>query len=466
MNHPIPPPPDSAVVSGYGPSSQQGVVSGYGPSSQQGVVSGYGPSSQQGVVSGYISPYGFQSYPSPAYGQAGAGAYAPWPGAPRSSVYAWGPEQARIARRGWGPGPSSASAEPVADTGDALRVLHVGPCLMRGGAEQWLVELSRFLDPSRVKIVRTIATEPGGIDPSFANSLNIPYENGGAEAILKAAEDADIVLCWGVELSHLFNGKKPDLCVFVAHGDGPYTRNLIQRSKHHADHWIAVSHRVKETACYGLPTTVIYNGIDSARLATTRPRDEVRRQFGFKPDDFVLGYLGRFSGEKRVHLLIEAAAAMPDDVKVLLVGWGPLLGPLMEQANRQIPGRFAIVTASGYLGDYYSAMDAFSLLGSEEGFSLAMLEAMMCGVPLIVTPVGAVPELIVDRVNGLVVAPEASAVRDAVARLKKYPAWAKGMAAEAKRFADREGHAMRMARDYEDLLERLWEEKQCAAAAR
>lgn len=441
-----------SVVSGYIPVPK--VVSGYAPIRPQKVVSGYVPHPGK-VVSGYV-PFEVLE----------AEAYTPWPGAPRSSLYAWGPEQSRIARRGWGPGPTCGPAHADEGSCEALRVVHVGPCLMRGGAEQWLVELTRFLDPNRVRIVRTIATEPGGIDPSFAASLHIPYENGGADAILRAAQDADIVLCWGVELKYLFNGTKPDLCVFVAHGDGPYTRDLIQKSKDHADHWVAVSHRVRETACHGLPTTVIYNGIDSARLATTRHRDDVRRQFGFKPDDFVLGYLGRFSGEKRVHTLIEAAAALPDDVKVLLVGWGPLLGPLMEQANRQIPGRFAIVTAGGYLGDYYGAMDAFGLLGSEEGFSLAMLEAMMCGVPLIATPVGAVPELIVDRINGLVVAPEASAVTEAVARLKKYPAWAEGMAAEAKRFADREGHAVRMARDYEDLLERLWRERQTAVTGR
>lgn len=428
-SEPIDRPQPPTVPSGYAPfPGTQAVPSGYFPfPGEQAVSSGYQPSAQYG---------------------------------PSSGLFAWGPEQKRIARRGWGPGPGVSPDQVHGDDGDALRVVHVGPCLMRGGAEQWLVELSRFLDPSRVRIVRTIATEPGGIDPTFATSLGIPYGHGGAEQILRAAEDADIVLCWGVALNELFNGTKPDLCVFVAHGDGPYTKDLIRKSAAHADHWVAVSHRVRETACYGLPTTVIYNGIDSARLAKTRSRDQVRRQFGFGPEDFVLGYLGRFSGEKRVHLLIEAAAGLPPEVKVLLVGWGPLLGPLMELANRLIPGRFAFVTAGGYLGDYYGAMDAFGLLGSEEGFSLAMLEAMMCGIPLIVTPVGAVPELIVDRINGLIVSPSSDCVREAANRLRLYPSWARGLAAEAKSFADREGHAVRMAREYEDLLERLWDEKQ------
>jgi glycosyltransferase involved in cell wall biosynthesis len=193
--------------------------------------------------------------------------------------------------------------------------------------------------------------------------------------------------------------------------------------------------------------------------------DEVRRQFGFGPEDFVLGYLGRLSPEKRPQAIIEAVAGLPTQFKALLVGWGPLLSELMELANRLIPGRYAFVTASDYLGDYYQAMDAYCLLGSEEGFSLAMIEAMMCERPLIVTPVGAVPEVIVDRVNGLVVAPTADAVRTAAERLHRFPHWARGLAAEAKAFADRHGHAARMARDYEDLLERLWAERRARPVA-
>ena len=137
----------------------------------------------------------------------------------------------------------------------------------------------------------------------------------------------------------------------------------------------------------------------------------------------------------------------------------PLLPGLLEQANRLIPGRFAFATAYDHLGDYYGSLDALCVLGTEEGFSLAMLEAMHCRCPLIATPVGAVPELIVDRVNGLVVAPTPDAVREAIGRLAAYPLWAAGLAAEAHAWADRHGHAARMAREHEQLIERLWAER-------
>jgi glycosyltransferase involved in cell wall biosynthesis len=393
------------------------------------------------------SPYAGSSYPTGGGGGGAGAAYHP-------TLYAWGPRQRRAPE--WGE--AQGGPEP-------LRVIHVGPCLNRGGAEQWLVELLRFLDPARVRVDRAIAVLPHGVDPTFAADLPLPIEVGGAEAVRRAARECDVLLSWGVPLDELLDGTRPPLSVFIAHGDGAYTIDLVGRSRRHADHVVAVSGRVRDLTCDGLPTTVIYNGIDAARLARTRPRDEVRRALGFNPGDFVLGYLGRLSPEKRPGAVIEAVAGLPPHFKALVVGWGPLLRPLMDLANRLIPGRYAFLTATEYLGDYYAAMDAFCLLGTEEGFSLAMLEAMMCERPLIVTPVGVVPELIVDRVNGLIVDPNAESVRLAAERLSRHPHWAAGLAAEAKSFADREGHAVRMARDYEDLLWRLWSARPATAPA-
>jgi glycosyltransferase involved in cell wall biosynthesis len=173
----------------------------------------------------------------------------------------------------------------------------------------------------------------------------------------------------------------------------------------------------------------------------------------------VLGYLGLFSREKRAHAVIEAVARLPAQFRALLVGWGALRNELMELANERIPGRFAFATAWEYLGDYYQAMDAVCLASATEGFSLVMLEAMMCGRPLIVTPVGSVPEVIVDRVNGLIVPGDPVSVSRAAALLARYPDWAAGVGREGKNFAETYGHAVRMARQYENLLFKLWTEK-------
>jgi glycosyltransferase involved in cell wall biosynthesis len=199
--------------------------------------------------------------------------------------------------------------------------------------------------------------------------------------------------------------------------------------------------------------------VDTARLAWTLPREEVRRGLGFGPGDFVLGYLGRLAPEKHVDLVLRAIATLPDRFKVLVVGWGPMLPDLQDLADLHLPGRACFVTAAEYLGDYYRAMDAFCTPGDTEGTPLTMLEAMHCEVPVLVTAVGAVPELIQDRVNGIVISQDPGSIATAATLLAENPHWSGGLAAQGRATADRTGHASRVARDLEQLLARLWLDK-------
>jgi glycosyltransferase involved in cell wall biosynthesis len=343
--------------------------------------------------------------------------------------------------------------------GQPLKVIHAGPSLLRGGAEQWLVDLLRFLDPLRVRMLRTVLTTAEYLDPSLAASLPIPIEVGQAPALRRAAEECDVLLSWGLPLDDYLAGFRPKLAVYVAHGEGAWTQAMLDHSKRSVDHAVAVSEQVRRRVCYDVPSTVILNGVDSSRLGRTRTRQAVRESLGFRPEDFVLGFLGRFSPEKRGRVLIESVARLPREFKLLMVGWGAQRQPLMELANQCIPGRYAFANGCSYLGDYYQAMDAFCLVSSEEGFSLALIEAMMSGCPVIATPVGCVREVVRDRINGVIVEGTAESVADAARLLHDHPSWRRGLAREGQVYAEQTGHARRMARDYENLLWRLWSEK-------
>jgi glycosyltransferase involved in cell wall biosynthesis len=350
-------------------------------------------------------------------------------------------------------GSSAAAARP-------LRVTHVGQSMVRAGIENWLKGLMRFLDRRRVQVVRCIATAANEIDPSVAAEMGVPVEAGGADCVRAAARDSDVLLCWGPrDLGNWLAPARPRLCVFVAHGEGYWTRHILEGCKPVIDHVVAVSRRVKDAVADGLPTTIIPNGVDLAQLARTRPAAAVRAGLGFRADDFVLGYIGRFSDEKRPHLLVDAVARLPVPFKALFVGWGPLGTRLLEYANACIPGRYAFVKATNDVGDYYAALDALCLPSAEEGFGLVVLEAMLCERPVIATQVGCVPELIVDRVNGLVVAGTPESIRDAATLLHDHPAWARGLAAQGRADAEACGQARSMARAYEDLLLGLWHQK-------
>ncbi|WDI40597.1 glycosyltransferase family 4 protein [Bremerella sp. P1] len=351
------------------------------------------------------------------------------------------------------------------ETSGPIRVTHVGPCLVSGGVEQHLSSLVRFLDPSRVVIQRCIVTQANLVNQEFCQKLGLPVEVGQQEAVRRAAEDSDVLLYWGIGLDNWLTDVKPPLCVFLAHGEADWTRSTLMRNHRITDHVIAVSQRAKKLVCDGFETTVIPNGIDTARLATTRSRKDVRESLGFGPHDFLLGIVARFSSEKRFELLIETVASLPRNFKMLAVGFGPKLTKYLEMANRLIPNRYAFVSATDYLGDYYQAMDAYCMTSEHEGFGLVVLEAMFHGLPIIATEVGAVPELITHGQSGMIVDGDPHCFAEAAKTLQTRRAWANALGTEARQFAMQHGHARQMADRYTSLLEQLVKQKRSPGSA-
>lgn len=357
-----------------------------------------------------------------------------------------------------GTGPARSFARTVPD-GQPLRVIHVTTCTAQGGIEQWLQSLIKFADPTRLKFTRCVVTSDY-VEPDLARSYRVPLEVGGHDTVLRACRDCDVLLVSDsagiVEFAHEI---KPPLCVMVAHGDGHWTRSRLEGMRPAINHVVAVSDMVKNAVCRDFPTTVIHNGVDAGRLASSMGRDAARAKLGFQPNDFVLGWVGRFSDEKNPFAVIEAVRRLPPHFKVLMVGFGYLRVELMEVANERIPGRFAFARRDEYLGDVYGAMDAFCLTSYSEGFGLVLLEAMLSRLPIMSTPVGLVHDIVVDRVNGLVVDGEPESIRDAALRLHQHESWRESLAREAHHWADQNGHASKMSLRYSDLLWSLWKQR-------
>lgn len=340
-----------------------------------------------------------------------------------------------------------------------LRVVHVGELMVRAGIEVWLKGLIRHANPERMRFTRCVVTS-NHVDHQFAAEIGAPVEIGGPESARRAARDCDVMMISGPkQLGTWLAEARPKVCISVAHGSSWCTREIIEGCGPLVDHVVAVSPRVQQLVCGGFQSSVIYNGVDAVHVSTSRPRHVVREALGFAPDDFVIGYVGRFSQEKRLDTILEAIATLPKQFKVLFVGWGPWYPDLLHLANRLIPMRYAFAEATDHLGDYYQAMDAFCLASESEGFGLATMEAMMCDRPVVVTPVGFVPEAIEDRVNGVLVDGDAESIRQAMLLLQRHPEWARSIAREGRQYAEEYGHAFQMARQYESLFERLWREK-------
>jgi glycosyltransferase involved in cell wall biosynthesis len=119
-------------------------------------------------------------------------------------------------------------------------------------------------------------------------------------------------------------------------------------------------------------------------------------------------YAGRLAPEKAVDVLIEAVGCAGDELRLVVAGDGPSKGELEALAARVAPGQvqFTGRLEKDELHDVIRSSVALAMPSRwYEDAPMIVLEAFACGVPLIGTMLGGVPELIVDGEDGLLVPP-------------------------------------------------------------
>ncbi len=210
---------------------------------------------------------------------------------------------------------------------------------------------------------------------------------------------------------------------------------------------------------------VVRNAVDTEHLVRDPGRQaDIRRANGLPVDAIVLGFVGRLEPEKRVDLLIEAAArlrAHEPRIMVLIAGDGPKRAEWTELAQRLgVIDRCRFLGRRDDIAALHHAMDVYIQPSRREGTSNALLEAMALQTPIVATAAGGNGELIDDGVHGLLVPPEdGHALEAAIARVLADPESAAARARAARRRAETDfsvAHWKGQLSDvYRDLLARV-----------
>jgi 1,2-diacylglycerol 3-alpha-glucosyltransferase len=169
----------------------------------------------------------------------------------------------------------------------------------------------------------------------------------------------------------------------------------------------------------GLQTPVfpISCGVDQHRFRpmTGIDRREMRQRYGLNPNRNTLLFVGRVDGEKRIDLLLQALHLIDrDDIQLAVAGRGAAMSALKKLAqDLDLEDR---VRFTGYVPDadlpgLLNSVDVFAMPSEAELLSIASLEALSCGRPIIAANSQALPELVDQGFNGYLFNP--GDIRDA-----------------------------------------------------
>jgi 1,2-diacylglycerol 3-alpha-glucosyltransferase len=164
-----------------------------------------------------------------------------------------------------------------------------------------------------------------------------------------------------------------------------------------------------------IPVKAISCGVDQDEFFPQPDlnRRAVRKRFKLAVDRPVILFVGRVDREKGLDYLVQAAAmATRDDFQIAIAGKGMYRDMLVEQVHDlSLDGRVAFpgYIASEDLPLLLNSVDAFVMPSSAELQSIATLEAMSCGLPILAANARALPELVEDGVNGYLFVPQNAA---------------------------------------------------------
>lgn len=197
------------------------------------------------------------------------------------------------------------------------------------------------------------------------------------------------------EVGHTINHFLYEACIDAVLVESEFMAAHVRRASSKETPWIEIVHSGIDLASFAPPS-----------LARTEQRP------------LTLGFLGRISPEKNPIGFVDIAERLltrHPNVRFLMYGTGPDTD-LLRRRIAESP-HHANIRHGGFVEESRTALNEFDALvlpSKIDGRPVVIMEANGCGVPVLGAPVGGVPELIVEDVNGYLIAPQDIDAFDAV----------------------------------------------------
>jgi glycosyltransferase involved in cell wall biosynthesis len=224
----------------------------------------------------------------------------------------------------------------------------------------------------------------------------------------------------------------------------------------------------QEIIARGVPAgnvVIVPNGVSAEFLRPLPSGEPLRRSLGLAEGEFAVGLVSSLVAHEGIGTLLQAVRILRDrkiPARALIVGDGPERAALRQRAaelglDAIFPGRVPM----SQVRSYHAVLDVFAVPRTPDRVCqlvtpLKPVEAMASGLPVVVSDVSALAEIVQDNVTGIRVPPgDAEALADALARLHASPELRRELGAGARAWVARDRTWERDAERYRDAYARL-----------
>lgn len=208
---------------------------------------------------------------------------------------------------------------------------------------------------------------------------------------------------------------------------------------------------------------IIHNAIDVERFPLILKKDRIEEQSKLDLQWPVVGIIARLSDVKGQDILVQA---MPGILKrfpkaqLLLVGEGKFERALKDWVEcLRVEESVRFYPVVNKVLDFLKLMDVFVMPSRMEGFGISVLEAQACGIPVVASNVGGLPNIIQQGETGLLVEKEnPNALADAICDLLEDKEMAKMLAQKGRTFVLENYSLIKMAKETETVYRELVKE--------
>lgn len=196
--------------------------------------------------------------------------------------------------------------------------------------------------------------------------------------------------------------------------DSPFFKMLIKFSLNRCNKALAVSEdlaRKMRLLSNQNNIIVLRNAVDLNRFKPLK-NENLRKHYKIKGENTLVLFVGYLDTFKGIFELVDAFYEVNKENKnamLMMVGEGPKENELKKKVSNLGLERSVIFMGNlkpKEIHHYYQAADIFVLPSHTEGLPLVIIEAMACGLPVVATNVGGIPELITEGFNGFLIPPK------------------------------------------------------------